>query len=104
MKKIVLFKIKGIKVENSNYVNQIKLKNYLYYLYEGKDLVNFNKNELNLVTKKFDLIESISKKIYPNKLIFTIFEKKPIAILFEKKINFSLQVITKKLNILKMKG
>ena len=87
--KIVLFKIKGIKVENSNYVNQIKLKNYLYYLYEGKDLVNFNKNELNLVTKKFDLIESIKvKKIYPNKLIFTIFEKKPIAVLFEKKDKF----------------
>ena len=80
---------KGIKVENSNYVNQIKLKNYLYYLYEGKDLVNFNKNELNLVTKKFDLIELIKvKKIYPNKLIFTIFEKKPNAILFEKKDKF----------------
>ena len=58
-------------------------------MYEGKDLVNFNKNELNLVTKKFDLIESIKvKKIYPNKLIFTIFEKKPIAILFEKKDKF----------------
>ena len=87
--KVVLFKIKSIEVENSNYVNQIKLKNYLYFLYEGKDLVNFNKNELNLVTKKFDLIESIKvKKIYPNKLIFTIFEKKPIAVLFAKKDKF----------------
>lgn len=88
--KITKFNIIEIKIENNSLIKNIELQNALHPFY-NKNLIFLNNNEVREVLKKNSLIESFEiKKKYPNALIIRIFEKKPIAILLQKKEKFYL--------------
>ena len=54
----------------------------------NENLFLLNVNEIQKSLEEFDFIESFSvKKIYPNKIKIIIIEKKPIAVLQNKKKN-----------------
>ena len=77
--------IKKIKIENNSIIRSDKIKKKLSFLYrENLFFLNIRDIEKNLKSETF--IESFSiKKIYPNTLKLIIVEKKPIAILHNKK-------------------
>ncbi len=83
--------IQKIKIENNSIVESDKIKKKLSFLYkENLFFLNVKDIEENLKSETF--IESFSiKKIYPNTLKLIIVEKKPIAILQNKKKNFIFQ-------------
>ena len=80
--------IKKIDIENNSALRTDEIKSKLNFLYkENLFFLNIKDIEENL--KNETLIESFSiKKIYPNTLKLTIFEKKPIAVLQNKKKKF----------------
>ena len=80
--------IKKIMIENNSVIKTDVLKNQLNFLYnENLFFLNIEKIEKNLKSQTF--IESFSiKKVYPNTLKLKIIEKKPIAILHNKKKKF----------------
>mgnify|MGYP001176363563 CR=1 FL=1 len=79
------FKIKEISIENNKILNSSEVKNELSFLYE-KNLFFLKNKTIKKELKKNSFLESFEiKKIYPNKIIIKIFEKKPIAILQDKK-------------------
>ena len=80
--------IQKIKIENNSIIRSDKIKEKLSFLYrESLFFLNINDIEENLKSETF--IESFSiKKIYPNTLKLIIVEKKPIAILNNKKKKF----------------
>ena len=82
------FKIEQIKIENNSILKERDIKKNLAHLYEKNIFIIDNQNILNIL-KKNTFIESFEiKKIYPNKIIIKIYEKKPIAILEYKKKKF----------------
>ena len=82
------FKIKQIKIENNSILKERDIKKNLAHLYEKNIFIIDTQNILNIL-KKNTFIESFEiKKIYPNKIIIKIYEKKPIAILEYKKQKF----------------
>ena len=80
--------IQKIKIENNSIIRSDKIKEKLSFLYrENLFFLNIKDIEENLKSETF--IESFSiKKIYPNTLKLIIVEKKPIAILNNKKKKF----------------
>ena len=80
--------IQKIEIENNSIVESDKIKKKLSFLYkENLFFLNLEDIEKNLKNETF--IESFSiKKIYPNTLKIIIVEKKPIAILHNKKEKF----------------
>ena len=80
--------IQKIKIENNSIVESDKIKEKLSFLYkENLFFLNTEDIETNLKSETF--IESFSiKKIYPNTLKLIIVEKRPIAILQNKKKKF----------------
>jgi len=80
--------IQEIKIENNSIVESDKIKKKLSFLYkENLFFLNIKHIEKNLKSETF--IESFSiKKIYPNTLKLIIVEKKPIAVLQNKKKKF----------------
>ena len=79
------FKIKKILIENNNILDEERIKNSLTYLYD-KNLFFLKEKEIENKLKNLQLIESFEiKKIYPHKIKIKVFEKKPIAILQNKK-------------------
>jgi len=80
--------IQKIKIENNSIVESDKIKKKLSFLYkENLFFLNIKDIERNLKNETF--IESFSiKKIYPNTLKLIIVEKKPIAVLQNKKKKF----------------
>ena len=79
------FYIKEIIVENNQILEKEKIKNELVFLYK-KNLFLLDFKNIKLKLDKIDLIQSFEiKKIFPNKIKIKIFEKKPIAILQNKK-------------------
>ncbi len=77
--------IKDIIVENNSIIETIEIKNQLRFLYKT-NLFTLQTKEIELNLKNIDFIESFEiKKIFPNKIKIKIFEKKPIAILQNKK-------------------
>jgi len=80
--------IQKIEIENNSIVESDKIKKKLSFLYkENLFFLNIKDIEKNLESETF--IESFSiKKIYPNTLKLIIVEKKPIAILQNKKKKF----------------
>ena len=77
--------IEKIKVKNNEIINDDEIKKKLSFLYETNILFT----DIDIIEKKLkkiDLIESFKiKKIYPNEIQITIREKKPIAIIQNKK-------------------
>ena len=82
------FNLEEINIENNTLVEESDLKSLLNPFY-NKNLISINNNEIGKVLLKNSFIESfIIKKKYPNTLNVVIFEKKPIAILLNKKKKF----------------
>ena len=77
--------IKKIKVKNNEIINDDEIKKKLSFLYETNILFSdFDTIEKKI--KEIDFIESFKiKKVYPNQIQITIREKKPIAIIQNKK-------------------
>ena len=77
--------IEKIKIKNNEIINDDEIKKKLSFLYETNILFT----DIDIIEKKLkkiDLIESFKiKKIYPNEIQITIREKKPIAIIQNKK-------------------
>ena len=84
------FDLKTIEIENNLLLKDNDIKNLLISFY-NKNLVFLKNNEVKKALMQNSLIESfIIKKKYPNTLKVKIFEKKPIAVLFDKKNKFYL--------------
>ena len=84
------FNIKEIEIENNFFLKETDLKKQLIPVY-GKNLLFLNNGNIKKILLKNSFIESfyIQKK-YPNTLKIKIYEKKPIAILIDKKKKFYL--------------
>ena len=77
--------IQKIKVENNSIIETDEIKKKLSFLYK-KNLFFLNIKDIEENLKSETFIESFSiKKIYPNTLKLVIVEKKPIAVLQNKK-------------------
>ena len=84
------FNLKKINIENNFLLSKKDIKKLLIPIYNTNLIILRNKEIENLLTKN-SLIESYNiKKKYPNALKIKIFEKKPIAILQNKKKKFYL--------------
>jgi cell division septal protein FtsQ len=82
------FSIKEIKIENNIILKDENIKKHLAFLYDV-NLIFLNTVDIEEKLKKIDFIESFEiKKIYPNRIKIKIYEKKPIAILQNKREKF----------------
>ena len=78
------FEIKEIKLENNEILEDQELIDIFSFLY-GKNIIFLSSYELKKNIDQNSFIEKIEiKKIFPNKLVIKIFEKKPIAIFIDK--------------------
>ena len=83
-----IFSLKKITIENNYLLKENDIKKSLKPIY-GKNLLKLNNKEIKKILLQNSLIDSFKiKKKYPNTLEIEIFEKKPIAILFDKKQKF----------------
>ena len=79
------FKILEIKIENNSILEDQELIKVFSFLY-NENLIFLNSYKLKKRLDKINFIEKLEiKKIFPNKLVIKVFEKKPIAILINKK-------------------
>ena len=84
------FDLKTIEIENNFLLKDKDIKNLLISFY-NKNLIFLDNNEVKKALMQNSLIESFNiKKKYPSTLKIKIFEKKPIAVLFNKKNKFYL--------------
>ena len=84
------FNLKKINIENNFLLKEEDLKNQLNQFY-GKNLISLKNTEIEKALLKNSFIESFTlRKEYPNTLKIKVFEKKPIAILINKKKKFYL--------------
>lgn len=87
---ISIFNIKNIIIENNSILEDETIKKDLYYLY-GTNLFLIKIDIIKEKLKQLDFVSSFEiKKIYPSSLSIKIFEKKPIAILYNKNDKFYL--------------
>ncbi len=78
-------KIEKIVVKNNIIIDDLEVKERLSYLYET-NLFFLKEKEIENRLKVLDFIESFRiKKIYPNEIIITIYEKEPVAIIQNKR-------------------
>ena len=78
------FQIKEIKIENNKILKDQELINIFSFLY-SKNIIFLNLYELKKNIDQNSFIEKIEiKKIFPDKIVIKVFEKKPIAILIDK--------------------
>ena len=83
-----VFNIKKIEIKNNLILESNVIRKDLNFLYQ-KNMFSLNEEEIKEKIKKNNFIESFEiKKIYPNSIRIKIFEKKPIAILHDKKEKF----------------
>ena len=83
-----IFSLKKITIENNSLLKENDIKKSLEPIYD-KNLLQLNNKEIKKILLQNSLIDSFKiKKKYPNTLEIEIFEKKPIAILFDKKQKF----------------
>ena len=85
-KKITInkFKIQEIIIKNNKILEDQELADFFSFLYT-KNLIFLNSHELKKKIGQRSFIKKIEiKKIFPNKLVIKVFEKKPIAILIDK--------------------
>ena len=79
------FNLKTIVIKNSLLLKDEEIKNLLIPFY-NKNLLFLDNNKIKKALMENSFIESFNiKKKYPSTLIIRIFEKKPIAVLFNKK-------------------
>ena len=79
------FSVEKIIIENNSIVEKKDVKEKLSFLLKT-NLFFLRTNKIKSKLSEIDLIESFEiKKIYPNQIILKIFEKKPVAILQNKK-------------------
>ena len=82
------FEIKEIEIENNEILEDQELIKIFSFLY-NKNIISLNSYELKKNIDQKSFINKVEiKKIFPNKLVIKIFEKKPIAIIvneFQKK-------------------
>ena len=84
-KVITKFNLEKIIIENNSIINKGELKELLFPIY-GKNLLKLKSIKIKRLLSQNNFIESFdTKKIYPNTLKIKIYEKKPIAILIDKK-------------------
>ena len=84
------FNLKEIQIENNLLMKDDEIKELLEPIY-NKNLLFLSNSFVEQTLMKNSLIESFNiKKKYPNTLKVKIFEKKPIAILIDKKEKFFL--------------
>ena len=78
------FEIKKIEIENNEILEDQELIKIFSFLY-NKNIIFMNSYELKKNIGKNSFIEKIKiKKIFPDKIVIKVFEKEPIAILFDK--------------------
>lgn len=83
-----IFALKKITIENNSLLKENDIKKSLEPIYD-KNLLLLNNKEIKKILLQNSLIDSFKiKKKYPDTLKIEIFEKKPIAILFDKKQKF----------------
>jgi len=84
------FNLKTIVIENNLLLKDKDIKNLLIPFY-NKNLIFLDNNEVKKALIQNSFIESFNiKKKYPTTLNIKIFEKKPIAVMFDKKDKFYL--------------
>ncbi len=84
------FNLQTIVIKNNFLLKDEEIKNLLTPFY-NKNLLFLDNNKIKKALMQNNFIESFNiKKIYPSTLIIQIFEKKPIAILFDKQKKFYL--------------
>tara|TARA_B100000886_G_scaffold10354_1_gene6665 strand:+ start:35 stop:691 length:657 start_codon:yes stop_codon:yes gene_type:complete len=84
------FNLKEISIENNFFLEKKEIKKLLMPIY-GKNLLFLKNKEIENILLQDSFIESFTiKKKYPSTLNIKVFEKKPIAILFNKKNKFYL--------------
>ena len=84
------FNLKTIVIENNLLLKDKDVKSLLIPFY-NKNLIFLDNNEVKTALLQNSFIKSFNiKKKYPNTLKIEIFEKKPIAVLFNKKNKFYL--------------
>ena len=87
---ITKFNLKKIQIKNNSILNEKDIKELLIPLYE-KNLIFLSYSEIEKALMQNSFIESFNiKKKYPQSLEIEIFEKQPVAILFNKKEKFYL--------------
>ena len=100
--KIVLskFKLNKIEIENTFLIKEKEIQKILSPI-KGKNLIFLSYSEIKRELQKNDFIESFSiKKKFPDTIKIKIIEKKPIAILLNKKNKF---YISDKIDLIKFK-
>lgn len=100
--KIVLskFKLNKIEIENTFLLKEKEIQKILSPI-KGKNLIFLSYSEIKRELQKNDFIESFSiKKKFPDTIKIKIIEKKPIAILLNKKNKF---YISDKIDLIKFK-
>ncbi len=79
------FNVKEIKIENNFILEEEYIKKNLAFIYKS-NLIFLNNTQIEEKIKKMDFVESFEiKKIYPDKIKITVYEKKPIAVLQHKR-------------------
>ncbi len=98
------FNIKKVNLENNILLDNKDVEKLLLKIYE-KNLFLLKNSEIENALKKNNFIESFEiKKKYPDTLNIKIFEKKPIAILINKKKKFYLSEKIDLINYKKLKN
>ncbi len=83
-----IFSIKKIEIKNNEILDSNEIQKDLDFLYQ-KNIFFLDEKEIKEKIEKNNFIESFEiKKIYPSSIKIKIFEKKPIAILYDKKEKF----------------
>ena len=82
---LINFNLKKIEIENNFLLEEKEIKKLLIPIY-NKNLILLNHKDIQKAIMENNFIESFTvQKKYPNTLRIKIFEKKPIAILINKK-------------------
>ena len=95
------FNLKKIEIENNSLLDEKEIKKLLVSI-NNKNLIFLKFKEIENALMKNNFIEGFNiKKKYPNTLKVKIFEKKPIAILINKKKKFYL---SEKIDLIKFRN
>ncbi len=85
-----LFKIENIEIKNNLLINKNEVKEKLNNIYK-KNIFLIKSTDIEEPLKKINFLEKIEvKKKYPNTIEIKIFETKPVAVLFKKKVKYFL--------------